>query len=462
MSGLFRGLQIGLSTLMAHQRAIDVTSHNIANANTPGYQRQRVNLQELAAPSGVINPPIMGMGVYARSVSRFATPFIDQQIRRQTGSQQYAENTESLLRDVESILTEPSTSGVAAALDGFWQAWQDLTVAPTERATRISLTQSATQLSSTIREAHTFIDSMKTNLNTQVESQVARVNDIATEIDGLNKQIIQANAQANGKDGAIPLEQRRDTLLFELSGMVDFELSIQDGGLARVTVGNYALVNDGGPKPIELAQDKSLVWSGNGTPVHVSTGSLKSLVDLRDTILPSVLSDLDTFASGLIENVNAIHRNGYGIDGTTGLDFFSGTDAGTIRVNSSIEQFPEAIASASQPGSVGDIDTALEIAGLADRPSMGAGGLVSINGYFRSVVTDLGMNIQRSEAGAASSRIVVEHLSDRRQAVSGVSMDEEVASLLGYEKAFQAGARIINVIDEMLDQVINRMGLVGR
>lgn len=462
MSGLLSGLQIGLSALMAHQNAINVTSHNIANVNTDGYQRQRINLQELNAPSGRINPPMMGMGVYAQSISRFATPFIDHQIRRQNGAQSYAESTEDILRDVESVLTEPAASGIAAALDNFWQAWQDLTVAPTEKATRIALTQSAKQLTSTITEANTFISNLKNNLGTQIASEVNRINDIAVQVDELNEQIIQANARAGGKDGALALEQLRDSLLFELSSIVDFDLSFQDGGMARVTIGNYALVNDGGAKPIELDDSGNLVWSGSDDPVKFATGSLKALMDLRDTTLPNVLSEMDEFAVGLIESVNDIHRNGYGIDGTTGLDFFGGEDSSTITVNPSIELFPEAIASAGEPGRIGDITNALAIATLSDKPSIGDGSKISINGYFRSIVTNLGMDIQRSEASAESSRTVVEHLEDRRQAVSGVSMDEEVASLLGYEKAFQAGARIINVVDEMLDQVINRMGLVGR
>jgi flagellar hook-associated protein 1 FlgK len=462
MSGMFRGLQIGLSALMAHQRAIDVTSHNIANANSPGYQRQRINLHELSAPSGVINPPLMGMGVYAKSVNRYATPFIDQQIRRQQGALDFANTTENLLRDVESVLTEPSISGISASLDGFWEAWQDLTVTPTEKATRIALVQSASQLTATIQESAKFITSLSSNLDSQVQSQVNRVNDIASEIAALNEQIIQANAQAGGTDGAIPLEQRRDGLLFELSGIIDFDLSVQDGGLARVTVGNYALVNDGGAKTIQLDDEKNLIWDDNLAPVKFNSGMLKAVLDMRDQTLPTILSDLDTLTQGLINNVNALHRNGYGMDGTTGLEFFTGQDASTLSVDPLIVKYPESIATAGEPNRIGDITNALAIANLSTQPSMGTSNNVSINGFFRGVVTKLGMQVQQSQASGNSSRIVVEHLNDRRQSISGVSMDEEVASLLSYEKAFQAGARIINVIDEMLDQVINRMGLVGR
>lgn len=459
MSGIFRGLQIGLSTLMAHQRAIDITSQNMANVNTRGYQRQRVNLSELSGPSGMINPPIIGNGVYAGSVSRYATPFIDQQIRRQNGSHQYSSSMEDFLRDVESIVAEPSATGINASLDSFWQAWQDLAVAPTEQATRIALVQSAAQVSSTIREASDFVTSLSANLSTQIGAQVNRINEIATEIGGLNRQIIQANAQTTN-NGAIPLEQRRDDLFFELSEIVDFDLSYQDGGMARITIGNYALVDDGGARPIQMDQDDQPVWSGNGAEFKVTSGKLKAFMELRDETLPGIVKGLDQLARGLIENVNNIHRNGYGVDGTTGIDFFKGESSKTIDVNPILFRLPETIASAGEPNRIGDISVAQEIAQLASKPSMGNG--ISINGFYRTLVTQIGMKTQQAAAHSESSRIVTEHLSDRRQAISGVSMDEEVANLLSYEKAFQAGGRIINVIDEMLDQVINRMGVVGR
>ncbi len=462
MSGMFHGLQIGMSSLMAHQRAINITSQNMANINTKGYQRQRVNLSELSGPTGLINPPLIGGGVYAGSVSRYATPFIDQQLRRQNGSFEYSNNMENFLHDVESILSEPSALGINASLDGFWQAWQDLTITPTEQATRIALVESATQLSSTIHQASDFVTSLQSNLKTQIKSQVSRVNEIANEIGGLNHQIIQSNAQAQGSEGAIPLEQRRDSLFFELSEIVDFDLSYQDSGMARITIGNYALVDDGGARAIQLDSDNNPVWTGNNAEFKVASGKMKAFLELRDKTLPGITAGLDKLAMGLIENVNAIHSKGYGLDGTTGHDFFKGENAKTIAVNPFLSLTPEAIASAGEPNRIGDISVAMQISQLATTPSMGVGNNTSINGFYRTLVTQVGMQTRLATANSDSSRVVTEHLSDRRQAISGVSMDEEVANLLSYEKAFQAGGRIINIIDEMLDQVINRMGLAGR
>lgn len=184
---MIRGLQIGISTLMAHQRAIDVTSQNIANINTPGYQRQRVNFRELSGPSGFKHPPVLGNGVYAQGVSRFATPFIDDQMRRQLGIGENFSLTEELLGQVESVLTEPSSTGINARLDEFWNAWQSLATMPAEDGARIVLLQAGTQLTSVIKEARDFIKGMHDNLPSQVSTRVQRINDIGTELAELNE-----------------------------------------------------------------------------------------------------------------------------------------------------------------------------------------------------------------------------------------------------------------------------------
>jgi flagellar hook-associated protein 1 FlgK len=463
MSGIFRGLQIGVSSLMAHQQAINVTSQNIANMNTPGYQRQRVNFRELSGPSGLINPPLVGTGVYADRISRFVTPFIDQQIRHQNGLKNQAETTVNMLLDVESSLIEPSESGLSASLDEFWQSWQNLVVTPTEPATRVTLVQTGEQLASSIREARSFIDSFRENLTTQIQINFNQINEIAQEVSDLNRQILRANAQTGiSAGGAIALEQQRDQLFFDLSKLVDYNLSFQENGLARVTIGNYALVDDGGPQKIQLDEDGHMIWAINGRRVQLNSGEMRAMVDMRDQVLPGIIGGLDEMAKGLIDSVNDIHRQGYGLNGVTGLNFFVGEDAATISVNELLVNVPESIATASQPGRTGDVSIAVEISELNSRAVMGPNGQYSINAFFRTLVTEMGMKTQQARRQLSSSEVISEHLDNRRQSISGVSLDEEVANLVTYEKAFQASARIINVIDEMLDQVINRMGLAGR
>ncbi|MCL4832969.1 MAG: flagellar hook-associated protein FlgK [Caldilineaceae bacterium] len=463
MSGITAALNTGISALRTHQAAIGVTSQNIANVNTPGYQRQRVNFREMSGPSGYKNPPVIGTGVNAKSIIRFATPFIDEQLRRQRGISGDAALTEDLLRDIESVLTEPSGTGINAGLDNLWKAWQNLSVLPVEDATRVALVQSANQLTASIKEAHSFIQNLHENMPSQISTKVQRINDIATEIADLNQQIIQANARNGGPGGAIPLEQRRDGLLFELSDVVDFRLITEESGLARVAIGNNALVDDSGARAVQLNPEGVPVWAANGRPLTIASGQLNALLHMKNEGIPRVLDQLNGLAVGLRDKVNEIHRTGFGIDGSTGLDFFVGEDAATLGVNPVLTATPAKIASGGVPNSIGDISVALQIAGLATQPVMGGDPpTTTINGFFRSAITNLGLRIRHTEANNTASEMVFNHLTDRRESISGVSMDEEVANLLSYEKAFQAGARIINAVDEMLDQVINRMGLVGR
>ncbi len=464
MSGLFRGLQIGISSLMAHQRAIHITSQNIANMNTPGYQKQRADLQPIDGPSGYPRPPYMGNGVQASSIERFVTPFLDEQIRRQRSSFQYAKQTAELLSDVESVLTEPEETSIGANLDRFWQSWRDLSTAPADTSTRVTLLHTAKQLTTSINEAYGFVEALKDNTNIQVRSDIDKINAIASEIAGLNEKILVANAQAGGStSGSITLEQRRDKLLFDLADITDFTVGFQSNGMVRVTLGNYALVDDSGAWGIELDNNQQPVWSYDGSPVEIQGGRLGGSLEARDSVLPSIMAELDSIASALIDNVNQIHRTGYGLNNTTGLDFFTGNSAKSIDINPVLFNAPESVATAATANSIGDNSTALQIVDLAQTPVLGGTPpTASLNEAYRGFITDLGTRAQRANFNRSSSEQVFDHLQDRRQALSGVSLDEEVAYLLGYEKAFQAGARIITVMDEMLDQVINRMGIVGR
>jgi flagellar hook-associated protein 1 FlgK len=464
MTGLLRGLQIGVSSLMAHQRALNVNSQNIANMNTPGYQRQRVDFQEIDGPSGYITPPYMGNGVSAQTIERFVTPFIDEQLRRQRGNYQFASQTQDLLSDIESVLNEPENVNIAAHLDQFWQAWQDLSIAPADESNRVELLHVAAQLTDSFNEAHRFIETMRTNLDTQVRSQIDKINDIADRIAGLNKQILVANAQVGGKtSGSISLEQRRDQLLFDLADITDSVVTFQPDGIAKVTIGNYALVDDSGARKINLDENLNPIWSYDNSSVAITSGKLGGLLSVRDGMLPDLINRVDEIAQVLIENVNNLHSSGFGTDGSTGIGFFTGNDARSIAVNKDLFDSPDAIATASSANSPGDNSVALQVANLARTPVIGGTPpTVSINGAYRSFITFLGSRSRQAQNDTESKKMVLDHLLDRRQALSGVSLDEEVSNMLSYEKAFQAGARIITVVDEMLDQVINRMGIVGR
>lgn len=463
MSGMFRALEIGISSLMASQRGIDVTSQNIANINTPGYQRQRANLRELAGPSGVVNPPILGQGVYAESVDRIVTPFVDGQMRRQKGISADATLTQDMLRDIESVLNEPSGTGIASALDDFWQSWQDLSLAPGEQASRISVLQSGHRLTATLSETHAFLESLHGNLDTRVVSEVDHINGIASEIAQINLEIIRANAVGGGPGSANPLEQRRDALLFDLAEITDYRVSFDDTGMSRIVVGNQALVDESGAQPVEIGPGGKPVWGINGSPFKSNSGRMNALAEMKDTTLPDYMDQLNSLAMGIRDQVNAIHRTGYGADNSTGLDFFVGADVSTLAVDPALEASPLSVATSDQPGAIGNNAIALAMGQLSTDLSMGGPpATLSFNAYFRSTISSLGMETQNAQVSSESSQAILNHLTDRRQAISGVSMDEEIAELLSFEKAFQAGGRIINVVDEMLDQVINRMGLVGR
>ncbi|MCS7295332.1 MAG: flagellar hook-associated protein FlgK, partial [Dehalococcoidia bacterium] len=203
-----------------------------------------------------------------------------------------------------------------------------------------------------------------------------------------------------------------------------------------------------------------LVFAADGEVVATASGKLRGLLDARDQALPDLMTKLDTLANALRTEINALHQSGFGLDGSTGLDFFAGTGAQDIAVNTALLSDPRKVA-ASATCAAGDSAIALQIANL-QRTAVASLGNVSFDDYYGSLVTVLGADTARAEGLAESSDRLVSHLDAMRQSVAGVNIDEEVTNLVASQRAYEAAARVITAIDEMLDVLINRTGVTGR
>jgi flagellar hook-associated protein 1 FlgK len=180
---------------------------------------------------------------------------------------------------------------------------------------------------------------------------------------------------------------------------------------------------------------------------------------VRDTVMSAQLTGLDTFAAGLIAQVNAIHRTGFGLNNATGLDFFTGTNAGDVAVNNAVDN--ASIATASATNQAGNSAIALQIAALKTFKGM-KGGTATLNEFYNSHITDLAVTTQRAADNSYQHGLVEKALDDQRESAVGVNLDEEAAGMAKAQKAYQAAARVMTAYDDLLDTVINRMGLVGR
>lgn len=463
------GLDTAVKALRAHQLAVDVAAHNIANAHSPGFSRQRVLLRPIGLDGtdhwtrdAFLGRP--GFGVDASDVRRVRDLFLDFQLRQMAGSKEQYAALANALRTAEIVFDDPSDEGLSASLASFWNAWHDVVNNPESNAARTALVHSAETLAARIRRAWDDLDALRKDLNQQVALAAQEINAKAEEIAQLNLQIKQV--ELNG-DSANDLRDRRDLLLDELAGLAQVSYAEQGDSTVVVYLGNHELVVGTESRRVTAVPDPSnpgmakLVFAADGEDVAVSTGKLRGLLDARDQALPDVMAKLDTFANGLRAEVNALHQSGFGLDGSTGLDFFIGTGARDLAVSPALVANPRRVAASGAAAAPGDASIALQIANL-QRTGVASLGGSSFDEYYASLVTVLGADTARAEGLAESSERLVSHLEALRQSVAGVNIDEEVTNLVASQRAYEAAARVITAIDEMLDVLVNRTGLVGR
>lgn len=464
-------LETLLRALQTQQRAIDVANHNIANQLTPGYSRQVAmlgttppyTLPTLSAPK----VGQLGTGVTVMSIQRIREGFLDVQYRTQAEQLGNATAQAEVYRFLETIFNEPDPSGVAAALDGFWHAWQEVVSRPEDVPTRTALVESSQTLANRINGVRNQVAQQRDITAQKIAVEVERINQIGHRIASLNAQIsgvLGAGQQPND------LMDARDLLLDELSQFAGATTVVTPDGAINVYYHGRALVDRSRFEAIRLSQDAvtgelGVVWSSDGTAVKLGTGSVSGYLEMYNVILPRITADVEAFRDTLVNEVNAIHQTGYGLTdpGPTppGRDFFEVLANGDIRVIPALIDDPSLIATSALPDTPGNSDVALAIANLREALTMDSG-TTTINGFYRALVARIGSEAQRVESAKENSTTLAQSIDRQRMAVSGVSLDEEAVNLIKYQHAYQAAARAMTVVDEMLDQLINRTGLVGR
>ena len=449
--------------LLTQQRAIDVTGHNIANVNTPGYSRQRVNMETNEPVSSL--PGQIGTGVRAAEIQRIYDRFLGAQINDENQNLGSWEAQRSSLERVEINFDESSGYGLNRAMSEFWNAWQDLANNPSDYAGRAVLLANSETLTTTFNDIYSNLEQIQKDIDISIVGTIKEINSIAERIAGLNQKI--AVAEVGGQN-ANDHRDSRDLLLKELSLMINinsFENS--DGKVTVLTAGGRPLVENISSWNLSTQAKASglqdIVWiDSDGNPVvitdSISGGKLKGWLEVGDVIIPDYLSKLDDLAAGIIQEVNDLHFAGYGLVDApeyTGNDFFAGTSAIDMAVNQDIVDDVNKIAAAgSLVGVPGDNSNALEIANLQNGLTMN-GNTATFDDYYNSLVSDVGIEVRKAKVNFDHQSLIVTQLDNYRESVSGVSLDEEMVNLIKFQHAYNAAARLISIADELLDTVIN-------
>jgi flagellar hook-associated protein 1 len=461
------GLSIGLDTattgLRAMQLAIDTTAHNIANADTEGYSRQEVMLRAIPPVKAKFTSPNIpiqqiGLGVDASRIRRIRDVLLDTQYRDVRGLRDEYSARASALQQAEVILNEPSNEGLQALLTRYFNGFRDLASQPESIAARAAVIETGETLSAAFNRANRLFLAQRTDLDAAVDVKVQDINAEAQEIADLNAQIRKIAVTGGTSND---LHDRRDLLLDELTGLAG--VTVQAGGddTVNVYLGARALVNNVTVDALTTQPDplnnnlRRVVFASDNAAATITTGEIKGILDGRDIHVAGMLTRLDDLASTLITAVNTYHQTGFGLDNVTGLNFFTGTTAADIGVNATLQNSPESLGTSDAANEPGNPDVARLIAGVQNELLM-AGGTVTIDDSYRALVARLGVESQQAQTLVESQDVLTRHIDTARQGIMGVSIDEEMTNLVKHQHAYSASAKVISVVNEMLDTLVNR------
>lgn len=467
MRSSFFGLEVARRAMDAHRLAMDVTGHNIANANTPGYRRQRVLLEPVLAHgingiSKASGSGQMGAGVMAVGIERIRDQFVDMQIRHTTSSLGRWEARRQVLEEIEEIFKEPSDLGLNAMLDRFWISWQELSKGPEDPGRRTSVQQEGVGLASALNLSASRLMDTASELRMDIISIIDQINVMSEGIATLNSEIVRSRAVMGN---AADMEDKRDRLIDDLSKLVNITVIEDKEGSVSISAGGWVIVAGREGRKLSTEVDpvslRIRIVGTDGQQPQINGGRVSGLLDAVNDLIPKYLENLDMVANTLIERTNALHRQGYDLRGDAGQDFFEGNGAFGIAVRKAILDDTGLVAAASSQASPGDGTNALALAQLKDAMTMVAG-TATFGGFYTTLITQLGLDTQEAMRSEEVYTGVFSQQNARRQSVSGVSVDEELMGLIKHQYAFDAASRLVNVIDEMLDRIINGTGLVGR
>ncbi len=454
-------LNIGKSAVFANQAAINVTGNNIANVNTPGYTRQEAILR-IATPIVPVAGGYLGIGVSVSSIERRYDRFISGQLLGQEQNYGKSSTMNQVLGQVEQVFNGNGGAGLSSALNAFFDAWQSLSTNPGDTAQRTVLISDANNFVAAAKQMESSILGTLKEINKAVSDAAGQVNSIATDIARLNGRIVQIES-GGGTAKANDLRDARDQLVTRLSGLVDIGTLEDKNGSLTVTLGMRNLVDRETGNPVtaikNAAGDAGLSLDGVDVTSRITKGSVGGLLASRDAVASGPLADLRRLAAAITNEMNPLHSDGVGLDGTTGNNFFTPlspplTEADAIS-NLGVEVTdPRKIAAASDPAAVpGDNTNALRIAGLADAAVSSLGG-ATFSGYYSGLVTDVGKLARNASDLSQFDANMRSELQNRRDSASGVSLDEEATNLIAFQRAYEAGAKIIRITDELLQTVL--------
>lgn len=454
MSGI-NVLNIAKDGLLSHQTAINLTGTNVTNASTDGYSRQR------AIFSTTIE------SVQITGIERVYDRFLGVQINEQANSLGYSEAKKDALDQIEMIFNESKGGGINEVLSGFWNAWEDLSANPSGQAERLTLVSTAESLTSLFRSYGDDLLSVQNDTNDRIASLVADVNGIVADIADINENIMQTGTGTEDDAGLNTLKNSQEKLLESLAGIVDVHYTRNDDESISIFLSNGLPLVDGtqswelGVVPDSDTSFYNIVFTDNPAEDLNSSlkgGSLAAYLEIRDTAIVGYMDSLNTLAAALVSEVNAQHSLGYDINQDTGGEFFyfdaepGVEEARYLRVSEDVLNDTNKIAASSTVN--GDGANATAMSSLQNQLTM-SGGTATFGAYYSALVGQVGQDTAYENSRYEHNSDLMTQLSNKREEVSGVSIDEEMINLIKFQTGYNASARLFVAADELSDTLLN-------
>ena len=465
----FSGLNTATTALWAQRRALDVTGQNIANVNTEGYSRQRADLRAIGGspvPAFYSTSTGIGSGVSADSVIRIRDAFLEGRGHTERANSAQLTVEADAYGLVEQAFREPGSTGIQSLLSDMWSGWEDVANNPKDEAARGQVLQRLEALVGGIHFSHDRLGSQWEQSRENLQVLVDDVNAAATLVGELNASIklaTQTGLPAND------LTDQRDLLVMKLADKIGATVRAQEHGVVDVIVGGMTLVAGGTSTPFALAGTLDPDLTG-GDPVRIVTaaggyavrpgGTAAGQLSPLNTVLPSYRAALDMFASVLATSLNTAHAAGYDLNGAVGTDLL-GSSGGPISARTLAVAItdPALVAASAVAPAAGvpamDNKNADAIAQLRQLPT-------GADANYRRMIVELGVQSAVAQRNLDIQAVITTQVDAARESVAGVNIDEEMTNMLAFQHAYAAAGRLVTAIDQTLDVLINRTGVVGR
>jgi len=447
-------MEIARRALLSQQIALSTTGHNIANTNSENYSRQRVEMQ----PTNPLQQYdfLIGTGVDVNAVKRVSDQFINAQLNQQQQSLGWFKTMESKYAQLEETFGEPSDVGLSTAINNLFDSWNNLANNPDDLSARDIVLQRGQALAQRFNSMSARLKDMQQSVQQEFSNSVDEFNSLAKQVADINLRLVSKTGGSNSGD----LLDQRDTLIKQMNKIANIKVSENENGQVMLSLNGKVFLQRNNYIEMQMPEESSnlseLKWSDSKAKVNLQSGSMAALVNFHDQIIPEYINKLDSLAVSIAENINNVHKTGYDLNGSTNNNFFdpATTNAANIKIDVNIAADVRKIA-ASSDLTGGNGDLALKISQIQDKSFAIGNATVSFSDYFGNMIASLGNSKQEATTSKHGQELFVGQLEQDRQAISGVSLDEEMTNLVKYQKAYQAAARLVTMANDLADTVLN-------